>query len=135
MCARSPESKPTVIYGKRGNLDLIVALDLKAERLGLYQGLAMAQARAMHPAIVAIEEEPQADAKLLDMLADWCLRYTPLVACDGRDGVLLNITGCAHLYGGEAELIADLTERLKRAGLAQCIAVAGTIGAAYAAAR
>ena len=135
LCARSPETKPTVVYGKRGNLDLIVALDLKAERLGLYQGLAMAQARAMHPAIVAVEEEPRADAKLLDTLADWCLRYTPLVACDGYDGLLLDITGCAHLYGGEAALIADLAERLKRAGLAQCIAVAGTIGAAYAAAR
>jgi protein ImuB len=135
LCARSPETKPAVVYGKRGNLDLIVALDLKAERLGLHKGLAMAQARAMHPAIVAVEEEPQANAKLLDTLADWCLRYTPLVACDGRDGLLLDITGCAHLYGGEAALIADLAERLKRAGLAQRIAVAGTIGAAYAAAR
>jgi protein ImuB len=135
LCARSPEAKPTVVYGKRGNLDFIVALDGKAERLGLYQGLAMAQARAMHPAIVAVEEEPRAAAKLLDTLADWCLRYTPLVACDGYDGLLLDITGCAHLYGGEAALSADLAARLKRAGLAQRIAVAGTIGAAYAAAR
>ena len=110
--APSPDDKPAVIYGKRGNVDLVVALDAKAERLGLYKGLAMAQARAMHPAIVAIEEEPHADAKLLDMLADWCLRYTPLVASDPPDGLLLDITGCAHLYGGEARLIADLAERL-----------------------
>ena len=125
LCDPSRDGKPTVIFGKRGNVDLIVALDAKAGRLGLYKGLAMAQARAMHPAIVALEEEPQADAKLLDTLADWCLRYTPLVACDGRDGLLLDITGCAHLYGGEARLIADLAERLKHAGLVQRIAVPG----------
>jgi protein ImuB len=134
-CGPSPDQKPTVIYGKRGNLDLIVTLDGRAEALGLYKGLAMAQARAMHPGIVAIEEEPHADARLLDMLADWCLRYTPLIACDPPDGLLLDITGCAHLYGGEERLIADLAARLKRAGLAQRIAVAGTIGAAFATAR
>jgi protein ImuB len=133
--APSRDEKPAVVYGKRGNVDLVVALDAKAERLGLYKGLAMAQARAMHPAIAAIEEEPHADARLLDTLADWCLRYTPLVATDPPDGLLLDTTGCAHLYGGEARLIADLTERLKRVGLLPRIAVAGTIGAAHAAAR
>jgi protein ImuB len=124
-----------VVYAKRVNADLIVALDAQADRLGLYKGLTMAQARAMHPAITAVEDEPHADAKLLDTLADWCLRYTPLVACDPPDGLLLDIAGCAHLYGGEKRLIADLTARLQRAGLAARLAVAGTIGAAYAAAR
>src|SRR6185312_275475 len=97
----------SVVYGKRGNVELIVALDEAAERLGLAKGLPLAQVRAMHPALIAIEEEPDADSKLLDQLADWCLRYTPLVACDPPDGLLLDITGCAHLYGGEDKLIAD----------------------------
>src|SRR5215212_6558224 len=89
----------------------------------------------MHPGIAAVEENTAADADLLEAAADWCLRYTPLVACDQPDGLLLDITGCAHLYGGEQALTADLAARLKRAGLAQRMAVAGTIGAAYAAAR
>jgi protein ImuB len=89
----------------------------------------------MHPSLDAVPEDTDADAQLLDAIADWCLRYTPLVACDAPDGLLMDITGCAHLYGGEAALIADLSARLERAGLAFSIAVAGSIGAAHAAAR
>ncbi len=128
------QTAPLVVYGKRGNAELIVAVDEAAEQLGLPPGLALAQARAMHPAIEAVEEDAEADSTLLEQIADWCLRYTPLVACDAPDGMLLDITGCAHLYGGERALIADLAGRLDRAGFAYRLAVAGTIGAAWAAA-
>ena len=123
-----------VIYGKRGNAELLVAVDDAAERLGLHTGLALAQARAMHPNLQAIEEDAKADATLLESIADWCLRYTPLVACDPPDGLTLDIGGCAHLYGGEAALVADLGERIARAGFAYNIAIADSIGAAWAAA-
>jgi protein ImuB len=125
---------PLVVYGKRGNAELLTAVDDRAERLGLSPGVALAQARAMHPGIDAIAEDAGADATLLDNIADWCLRYTPLVACDPPDGLLLDISGCAHLYGGEHALVADLAARLERTGFAYRIAIAGTIGAAYAAA-
>ena len=123
-----------MVYGKRGNAELIVAVDEAAERLGLHTGLALAQARAMHPALQAIEEDAEADATLLENIADWCLRYTPLVAVDTPDGLLLDIGGCAHLYGGEEALVADLGERIAQAGFTYTIAIAGTIGAAWAAA-
>jgi protein ImuB len=125
-------SAPLVVIGKRGNAELIVAVDEAAERIGLHIGLALAQARAMHPALQAIAEDAGADATLLEKIADWCLRYTPLVACDAPDGLLLDITGCAHLYGGEEALVADLAARLERAGFAYTIAIAGSIGAAWA---
>lgn len=132
----SPEApKGVVIYGKRGNAEIIVALDATAEGLGLSKGLALAQARAMHPALVAIEEDVIADAGQLDAVAEWCLRYTPLVACDTSDSLLLDITGCAHLYGGERALSEDLRVRLARAKLCARFAVAGTIGTAFALAR
>ncbi|HEX5212026.1 MAG TPA: DNA polymerase Y family protein [Pseudolabrys sp.] len=127
-------SAPRVVTGKRGNAELLVAVDAAAERLGLHAGLALAQARAMHLAIEAIEEDAGADAQLLEKIADWCLRYTPLVAVDAPDGLKLDISGCAHLYGGEDTLTADLAARLERAGFAFSIAIAGTIGAAWAAA-
>jgi protein ImuB len=127
-------TSPRVIYGKRGNAELLTAVDDAAEGLGLSPGLALAQARAMHPAIEALEEDAEADAALLEQIADWCLRYTPLVACDSPDGLLLDISGCAHLYGGEEALAADLAQRLENAGFAFSIAIAGTIGAAWAAA-
>jgi protein ImuB len=125
---------PLVVTGRRGNAELIVAVDDIAEQRGLTPGLALAQARAMHPVLDVIPEDAEADAALLKTIADWCLRYTPLVACDAPDGLLLDISGCAHLYGGEDALVADLSSRLEAAGFAFSIAIAGSIGAAWAAA-
>jgi protein ImuB len=125
---------PLAISGKRGNAELLVAIDDAAERRGLHIGIALAQARAMHPTLDVVPEDADADATLLESIADWCLRYTPLVACDTPDGLLLDITGCTHLYGGENELVVDLAGRLERAGFAFSLAIAGTIGAAWAAA-
>jgi protein ImuB len=133
--ARSHERHaPLVVTGKRGNAEILTAVDDAAERLGLSPGLALAQARAMHPGIETVAENVEADAALLESIADWCLRYTPLVACDMPDSLLLDISGCAHLYGGEHELVADLASRLENAGFAYSLAIAGTIGAAWAAA-
>src|SRR5262249_57982129 len=84
---------PLVVFGKRGNLDLLLAVDAAAERLGLTVGLALAQARAMHPTFTAVPEDQAADARLLDAIADRCQRYTPLVALDPPHGVLLDIRG------------------------------------------
>ncbi len=131
---RPGNEAPLAVYGKRGNAELLTAVDDAAERLGLAPGMALAQARAMHPGIEAIEEDAEADSVLLEQIADWCLRYTPLVACDPPDGLLLDISGCAHLYGGEEQLVADLAGRLEAAGFAYRIAIAGSIGAAWAAA-
>ena len=128
------QAAPLAVTGKRGNAEVLTAVDDAAERLGLAPGVALAQARAMHPGIEAIAEDAEADAALLEQIADWCLRYTPLVACDAPDGLLLDISGCAHLYGGEEQLVADLSGRLQAAGLAYRMAIAGSIGAAHAAA-
>jgi protein ImuB len=89
----------------------------------------------MYPALDVVPEDAAADARLLEQIADACQRYTPLTATDPRDGILLDLSGCAHLFGGEAALIADLSARLTDFGLAHRIAVAGNIGAAWAAAR
>ena len=133
--ARSRErSTLLIVTGKRRNIEVITAVDDAAERLGLSPGLALTQARAMHPNIDVVAEDTGADTDLLESIADWCLRYTPLAACDAPDGLLLDISGCAHLYGGEHELVADLSRRLESAGFAYSLAIAGTIGAAWAAA-
>jgi protein ImuB len=129
------EDTPLVVTGKRGNAERLVALDDAAEALGLHAGLALAEARAMHPGVTAVEEDADADASLLETVADWCHRYTPLVAVDGADAVLLDIGGCAHLFGGEDALRDDLVARLARFGFKARAAIADTIGAAWAAAR
>ncbi len=89
----------------------------------------------MCPSLVVTEEDVAADARLLKDIADWCQRYTPLVGLDAPDGVLLDIAGCAHLFGGEAALIEDLVRRVRAFGFDCRVGIAGTIGAAWAMAR
>jgi protein ImuB len=132
---RDKASPPLVVFGKRGNLDLLVAVDAAAERLGLTAGLALTQARAMHPTLAAVPEDAAADARLIEAVADWCQRYTPLIAVDPPDGILLDIGGCAHLFGGEERLRDDLLARMTQFGFSARAVIASTIGAAWAAAR
>jgi protein ImuB len=132
---RQSDPRPLVVAGKRGNVEEIVAADACAERLGLRAGLSLAQARAMHPDLVVAAENPAADARLLETMADWCGRYTPLVALDAPDGLLLDIAGCAHLFGGEAALVEDLVARMTGFGFAVRAGLADSIGAAWAVAR
>ena len=137
IAQQSPDKRSSalVVFGKRGNLDLLVAASAAAEQRGITVGLALAQARAMHPALAAVPEDQAADARLLDAIADWCQRYTPLVAVDLPDGILLDVNGCAHLFGGEEKLRDDLLARVTDFGFSARAAIAGTIGAAAAAAR
>jgi protein ImuB len=97
-------------------------------------GTGLAQARAMYPALAVEPEDADADAQLLSGIADWCQRYTPLTAVAPPDGLLLDISGCAHLFGGEERLRDDLVWRLTRFGFTASAAIADTIGAAFAAA-
>jgi protein ImuB len=135
-----PEAAPLVIAGRRGNAVRIAALDEKAAMLGISRGMGLADARGMVPLIEAVEEDPQADSALLKAVACWADRYTPLVAIDmaarpGEGGLILDITGCAGLFGGEASLLADLLARLFHQGFAATGAIASTPGAAHALAR
>jgi protein ImuB len=82
-----------------------------------------------------VPEDAAADARLIEAIADWCQRYTPLVAVDPPDGILLDIGGCAHLFGGEERLRDDLLARMTRFGFSARAAIASTIGAAWAVAR
>ena len=75
-----------------------------AARLGLHPGLTLADAQARVPQTEAVEADAAADAALLTAIASWCERWTPFVAVSGPDGIVLDITGCAHLFGGEAAL-------------------------------
>lgn len=118
----------------RGALRL-TACDRRAAGLGLTPGLTLADARARIPALSVAEAEPQADQRLLESLAGMCDRFTPLVALDPPHGLVLDITGCAHLFGGEAALRREIGARLKRLGLEARASIAGTQEAAHALAR
>ena len=119
----------------------------------------LADARTLVPDLLTTSVEPQADRRLIETLANWCDRYTPWVAIDplgaaiaeegteacsaggfgGDAGLLLDVTGCSHLFGkdekGERALLADLVERLARHDFTCRAAMADTAGAAWALAR
>ncbi|WP_371349109.1 DNA polymerase Y family protein [Ancylobacter sp. IITR112] len=117
----------------------LAALDRAARRAGLAPGLTLADARARVPDLAVLDHDPAADAAFLEEVADDCDRWTPLVALDMPDGVpdglMLDITGCAHLFGGEAALRLRLLAHLQRHGLEAHAVIAGTPDAARALAR
>ena len=98
-------------------------------------GLSLPDARARFPALIVVEAEPEEEARLLERLCDWCSRFTPLAALDGRDGLMLDISGVAHLFEGEATLIEDCHARLAAQGVTVAIGAAGNPRAAWALAR
>jgi protein ImuB len=95
----------------------------------------LADALSFLPGLDAAAAQPAEDAAALRRLAEWCSRYSPWTAPDGTDGIKIEITGCAHLWGGEEGLAADLATQLGRQGIALRIAIADTLGAAWALAR
>src|SRR5207248_11626672 len=113
----------------------IAALSPAAAAAELAPGMPLADALSFLPGLGTTPAEPGADAAALTRLAEWCTRYSPWTAPDGVDGVKIEITGCAHLWGSRAKLAADLARRLSRQNIEHRIAIAGTLGAAWALAR
>jgi protein ImuB len=93
------DKNPLVLIAKADNAMRLAAVDANAAQQGLHPGMALADARAMFPALAVHDADERADATLLGHIADWCERYSPLVALDGSDGLLLDVTGVAHLFG------------------------------------
>src|SRR5262249_17483002 len=126
---------PLVVVAPIKSALRITALNDAAARLRLKAGMALADARAMYPALAVQHADPDADKRLLEAIADWCDRYTPLVGLAPPDGLAFDITGCAHLFGGEKALCHDLVTRLASQGLVGRVAVADTLGCAWAVSR
>lgn len=110
----------------------IAAASPQAHFLGLKPGLAFADAKSQVPNMRVLPHDPQADALLLARIADWCNRYTPIVCTQTPDGLILEISGSAHLFGGEASLEDDLIQHFKSQGFTAKTAIAGTAQAARA---
>ncbi len=102
---------------------------------GITPGMLLADARARVGGLEDFEYQDGTTRQVLHKIATWCLRYTPAVALDEPDGLLLNVTGCAHLWGGEAPYLQSLTEKLSAFGYTLQAGMASTTGTAWAVAR
>ena len=121
-------------YGRR----TIIATCPVSEKLGIVVGWSLGDALALHSKLLVGEIDPMKDKMELTTLANWCGRYTPFVAFDesrieiGERGLWLDMTGCAHLFGGEKKLLDNIIDRLCHIGLTACGVIADTPGAAWA---
>lgn len=126
---------PFVLAAPQRGRMIIAASNAMAETAGIRPGLVLADARAVLPSLTVMDDRPELAGKLLSALAEWCLRYSPEVAIDPPDGLLLEVTGCAHLWGGELTYLKDIVMKLQQKGYDARGAMAPTIGTAWAVAR
>ena len=117
---------PSVVVAKEHNALIIYSLDDASASYGLAIGLPLANARAICPHLQVYDADEAADAKTLGDIAGWCDRFTPMVALDAPHGLFLDITGCAHLFGGEAAILRQLCDALTAQGFAVSAAIAST---------
>jgi len=129
------EVGPFALIARQGRGDVLACLNTAAQAQGLRRGQVLSEARALFPGLLTRPHEPEVQIRALIALRRWSLRYAPWAAVDGDDGLILDISGAAHLIGGEQALAEDLRDRLAAMGFEARIAIAPTRGAAWALAR
>jgi len=112
--APPPDDAPFALVEKIRGAIRLFAPGPQALALGLTPGLALADARARVPELHVRKADPTADQQWLEQIAEDCDRFTPMVETCPPDGLTLDITGCAHLFGGEAALAAAVETRMQR---------------------
>lgn len=133
MTHRAP---PLVTVTRNGSRIEIAAASPAAVALGIAPGMALTQARASVPALDVRDADPAGDRADLERLAAaLARRWTPIVAISGPDSLFLDLTGVAHLHGGEERMARRIARLLARLGFTTRIAIADTTGAAWAMAR
>ncbi|TMI73653.1 MAG: DNA polymerase Y family protein [Bacteroidetes bacterium] len=111
---------------------LISASNPIAREQGVETGMVLADARAVIPSLQVLDDRPEISHRLLKGLAEWCTKYTPFVAIDLHGGLILDASGCTHLWGGEIRYLEDILTRFKNLGYHTRAAIADTIGTAWA---
>ena len=114
---------------------IVTAANAIACKEGINAGMVLADARVLCPTLEVVDEQPGLAPRLLKACAIWCIRYTPVVAVDGTDGLLFETTGCDHLWGGEEFYLNAIIGRLQSKGYHIRGGMADTVGAAWAVAR
>lgn len=123
---------PFALTLHQNNTDRIYCLNAQAEKVGLYRGMGFSDARAFCRDLQSHSADLNADQQFLRTLARWAKRYCPWVGLEGGDGLVLNIAGSAHLFGGEDAMLNDMRLRLARSGISTRVGLADTRGAAWA---
>lgn len=130
-----PADRPFALVESDTHGLTLTAVNGPAFHEGLRIGMRLADARAIQPNLLTAVATPEKDERFLQSLARWSSRYSPSLNVDGTDGIWLDITGVAHLFGGERKLLIDMQTRLARAGFSARLGAAESLGTAHALAR
>lgn len=115
--------------------EVIVSVNEIGQRAGVVCGMALPDARTLEPAIQKIDGKEELPARLLDAIAGYCMRYTPHICVMAPEGLALDVTGCPHLWGGEAAYLKDMIMSLRNLGYDVRAAMADSVGTAAAVAK
>ncbi len=130
--AEGESTVPLALIGETAHGPRIAAVNAAGLAAGARPRMMLADARALCPALAVAPSDPAGDLAFLEKLALWAQRWGPWSALDPPDGVLVDVTGAAHLFGGEASLLADAQRLLAARGLTARLGIAPTAGAAWA---
>lgn len=131
----SLKTKPFVLRKLIHGRMIITAVNHEAKQQGVHAGMVLADAKVFLHDLQVHDEIIDLNERLLKKLAEWCIRFSPCVEVNLPDGLLIDASGCAHLWGGEEHYIHHIVSRLNKRGYAVSISIADTIGAAWAGAR
>jgi protein ImuB len=133
MLRRQKELKdvPFALARKEKSRRVIKAVSNIAQAKGIVTGMVVADCRALVPDLQVFDYNEQQPHIILNALAEWCIRYTPFVAIDG-DNLILDVSGCTHLWKGEEAYLQNIHERFNNFGYHIRTAIADTIGCAWA---
>lgn len=132
---RMAEPAPFAVVGDRNGAQVLTSLDALAEAAGLRQGQPLRDAMAMCPHLLTTAEDVMGQGAFLTALMRWAGKFSPWVAEERPDALVVDLTGCAHLFGGEEALLAQVADDCADLGLTVRAGIADTVGAAWALAR
>ncbi len=127
----TPDVPFSLITSAQGGIR-VVAMSQAAREAGVQKNQLLPNAKSLCPALRVFEYDPAGDEAELKELTLWAIRYSPWVAANPPDGIMMDISGCAHLLGGEENMVRDIRTRLNAFGFSAAICIADTIGAAWA---
>lgn len=133
--ARGLHAGPLAVVEEQSNMQVISALSVEAEAEGLRVGQPVRDAHAMCGQLVTRPRNIPAEAAFLTALRRWAGKFSPWVAEEQPNGLVIDLTGCAHLFGGEEALLSVVEQDCTDMGLSVQMGIADTIGAAWALAR
>lgn len=131
---RQPELNNTafVLRSPSHGRMVVTAANALAETQGIHIGMMLADARAITQDLQVLDDRPELIDKLLKGIAEWSIRFAPIAAIDPPDGIILDVTGCSHLWSGDEPYLNDIVKRLNARGYHVRAAIADTVGAAWA---